>query len=71
MTEQIVVRALGTDDLVGLGVPRQGDGPVDGPDLRVGGINPAVDDGHDNPGTRGPAPRPVLVDGQVDPRHGP
>jgi hypothetical protein len=71
MTEQIAVPTLGTDDLLGLRVPLEGDGPVDGTDLRVGGINPAVDHGHDNPGTGGPSPRPVLVDGQIDPRHRP
>ena len=36
VTEQIVVRALGTDDLFGLRVPVEGDGPVDGTDLPGG-----------------------------------
>ena len=69
MTEQIFMRALDARDLFGLPVPLQRYRPVDGTDGRVGGIDPAIDYSHGHPGTRGLAPRPVLVDGKIDPRH--
>src|SRR5580658_407904 len=68
VAEQVIVRALGGADLAGLRVPLQSDRPLDGADRRVGGIDPAVDHGHRDPGAGRPAPRPLLVDGQVDPR---
>src|SRR5215475_14787643 len=69
VTEQILVRVLGSDDLFGLGVPPQGNCPVYRTDGGVGGVDTAVDHGDDDAGAGSPAPRPFLVDGHIHPSH--
>ena len=70
MTEEILVRPLGTNNLFRLWVPPQSNSPVDGPDGRVGSVNPTVHHRYGYSGSRGSAPRPVLINRQINSRYG-
>ena len=70
MTEEILVWSLGANNLFRLWVPTQSDSPVNGPDGRVTGVNPAVHHRYGYSGSRGSAPRPVLINWQINSWYG-